>query len=310
MTHPARGAKVGASADRKTAPPGGLSVAPEDTSSADPGTGSIDGPKYQQIADSLRLRIESGQYSVDSQLPTETELIKEFSASRNTIRDAIKALISLGLVETRPGQGTYVTRPPEPLITTLSASKATGLGGGEGAAYRFEVSGEHRIATTSGPPRVELQKATGEIAARLRVEEGTPLISRHEQRLIDGRPWSLQTSFYPRRFALQGAEKLLDDEDIDQGTVKYLQETLKLQQVGYRDWITMRAPDLNEILFFRIPRDGRIAVFEIFRTAFDQTGTPMRVTVTIFPADRNQFIVDVGDVPPVEYKVRRQDSKA
>jgi hypothetical protein len=36
----------------------------------------------------------------------------------------------------------------------------------------------------------------------------------------------------------------------------------------------------------------------------------MRVTVTIFPADRNQFIVDVGDVPPVEYKVRRQDSKA
>ena len=42
MTHPARGAKVGASADRKTAPPGGLSVAPEDTSSADPGTGSID----------------------------------------------------------------------------------------------------------------------------------------------------------------------------------------------------------------------------------------------------------------------------
>jgi GntR family transcriptional regulator len=45
-----------------------------------------------------------------------------------------------------------------------------------------------------------------------------------------------------------------------------------------------------------------VPVYEIFRTAFDQNGTPMRVTVTIFPADRNQFIIDVGDVPAREYK--------
>ena len=36
-------------------------------------------------------------------------------------------------------------------------------------------------------------------------------------------------------------------------------------------------------------------VFEIFRTGFDQTGTPLRVTVTVWPADRNQFIVNVGE---------------
>jgi hypothetical protein len=41
-------------------------------------------------------------------------------------------------------------------------------------------------------------------------------------------------------------------------------------------------------------------VFENFRTGFDQTGTPMRVTVTIFPTDRNQFILNVGDVPTEE----------
>ncbi|HEX6451234.1 MAG TPA: hypothetical protein VF060_17415, partial [Trebonia sp.] len=39
-------------------------------------------------------------------------------------------------------------------------------------------------------------------------------------------------------------------------------------------------------------------VFEIFRTAFDQDKVPMRVTVTVFPADRNQFIVNVGDDLP------------
>jgi GntR family transcriptional regulator len=262
-------------------------------------------PKYRQIADSLRLRIESGQLPPDEQLPTETELTEEFGASRNTIRDAIKSLISLGMVETRPGQGTFVTRRPDPLVTTLSADEKTGLGGGEGAAFLSEVSKEHREPTTSEPD-VRLQTASEEIAARLRVPKGTRLISRHQQRFIDGTLWSLQTSFYPRQFALQGAERLLDDQDIGEGTVEYLQKTLNLKQIGYRDWITVRAPDLNEIALFRLPPDGRVQVFEIFRTAFAQDGNPMRVTVTVFPTDRNQFIVNVGDIPPAKYEVEAE----
>lgn len=256
-------------------------------------------PKYRQISDSLRLKIESGDLPPDRQLPTETDLSNEFGVSRNTIRDAIKSLISLGLVETRPGQGTFVARPLDPLVTTLSADKSTGLGGGEGVAFRSEVSEKNRVPQTSEPD-VGLKTASGEIAARLGVPEGTYLISRHQQRFIDDVPYSLQTSFYPRQFALDGAERLLNDQDIGEGTVAYLKETLKLQQTGYRDWITVRAPDLNEIAFFRLPPDGRVQVFEIFRTAFDQNGHPMRLTVTVFPTDRNQFIVNEGDVPPAK----------
>lgn len=48
----------------------------------------------------------------------------------NTIRDAVKTLIAVGLVETRRGQGSYVTERFDPFITTLSADAATGLGGG------------------------------------------------------------------------------------------------------------------------------------------------------------------------------------
>ena len=107
----------------------------------------------------------------------------------------------------------------------------------------------------------------------------------------------MQTSFYPMGLALKGANDLLLAGNIEQGAVKYLADTLGLRQVGYRDWITVRTPDANEARFFNVPPDGRVAVFEIFRTAFDQTGTPMRVTVTVFPTDRNQFIVTIGDVP-------------
>lgn len=258
--------------------------------------GAVADPMYRRIADDLREEIESGRLGPGHQLPTEGQLGKQFVASRNTIRDAIKSLSTLGLVETRPGQGTFVAHRVDPFITTLSADPETGFGGGEEATYLSEVSDQHPRPTMTGP-RVELHVASGEIAARLRVSEGTQLVSRHEQRFIDEIPWSLQTSFYPMSFVTQGADGLLGTVSIDQGSVKYLEEALGLRQTGYRDWITMRAPDASEMAFFRLPPDGRVPVYEIFRTAFDHTGTPMRVTVTIFPADRNQFIVDAGAVP-------------
>ena len=65
-------------------------------------------PMYRQIADDLRRQIEDGELAPGSQLPTELELREKYNASRNTIRDAIKWLITRGLVETRPGQGTFV----------------------------------------------------------------------------------------------------------------------------------------------------------------------------------------------------------
>ena len=76
---------------------------------------------------------------------------------------------------------------------------------------------------------------------------------------------------------------------------------LHLHQVGYRDWIIVRAPNSIEVEFFKLPPDGRVVVYEIFRTAFDGNLQSIRLTVTVYPADRNQFVVNVGQVPdPVE----------
>ena len=253
-------------------------------------------PMYRQIAEVLREQIELGKLKPGQQLQTEVELRKRYAASRNTIRDAIKWLTSLGLVETRPGQGTFVVKKIDPFITTLTADPTTGLGGGEGATYLSEVSATTRRPSFS-EPQVEIQKAVGDVSARMGVPEGTSVISRHQRRFIDEFPWSLQTSFYPRGFVAQGADRLIEADDIPEGTVTYLARTLGLQQVGYRDWMKVRAPDANEASFFNLPQDGRVGVVEIFRTAFDQTGSPMRLTVTVFPADRNQFIVNAGKIP-------------
>ena len=251
-------------------------------------------PLYRRIADDLEGKIISGRLAPGTQLPTEAELRDQYDASRNTIRDAIKRLTSMGLIETRQGKGTYVTLRVDPFVTVLTGDPKVGISVGEGATYLSEVEAEHRRPRMT-TPKVEVQSAREAVARRLRVAAGTQVVSRHEERYIDDLPWSLQTSFYPMDFVAK-APRLLMAENITQGVVRYLGETLKLTQAGYRDWITARRPDDNEQEFFSLAHDA--TVFEIFRTGFDQNKKPMRVTVTVFPTDRNQFIVNVGDDLP------------
>jgi GntR family transcriptional regulator len=255
-------------------------------------------PKYQQIAEDLRRRIDSAELPEPGQqaLPTEIELMERYNASRNTVRDAIKLLTARGLVETRPGQGTFVVEKFKPFVTTLTADPETGRGGGEEDVYIAEVEAGGRTSTTSDP-RVEMQRASASMADALRIKEGDQVVSRHYQRFIDGAPFSLQTSFYPMDLVRRGATRLIEATDIAEGTVVYLVNTLGIKQAGYRDSIMVRPPDETETSFFRLPADGRVPVFEVYRTAFDEKGTRVRLTITVYPVDRNRLVVMVGDVP-------------
>ena len=249
---------------------------------------------YKQIAEDLRLKIESGVLGHGDQLPTEIELRSEYEASRNTVRDAIKLLITRGLVETRPGQGTFVIGKIDPYVTILTGEADASAGDGD--IYKQEVKAKLRKPFTTDP-RVEIQQASGVVADGLEVASGTTVVSRHQQRFIDDIPFSLQTSFYPISLVERGATKLIQAADIPQGTVAYLHSEFGLNQVGYRDKVTVRAPDTNETGFFKLPDDGRVAVFDVRRTAFDQDGRPFRLTVSVYPTDRNQFTINVGQVP-------------
>jgi GntR family transcriptional regulator len=99
------------------------------------------------------------------------------------------------------------------------------------------------------------------------------------------------------RLVEQGAVRLIQAEDMRTGAVRYLKEALGIKQAGWRGRITVRRPDANETAFFKLPEDGRIAAFETIRTGYDESGKPLRLTVTTYPADRNQFVMNVGDVP-------------
>jgi len=256
-------------------------------------------PMYRMIAQDLLEKIQSGTVRPGEQLPTELELRDSYSASRNTVRDAVKWLATRGVVETRPGQGTFATQRIEPFVSTLSADPETGLSGMEGAGWLSEVSGRGRAGMASAP-RVEVRVAPRYIAERLHVAEGTQILTRQQERYIDRTAWSLQTTAYPMELVAQGATRLLMAEDIPEGTVAYLRDTLGLKQVGHRDRLLVRPPDENEVRFFKLPDDGRVSVVVVVRTGYRTSSeglVPFRVTFTVFPADRNQFVINYGCVP-------------
>ena len=255
-------------------------------------------PMYRQIADDLQRHIESGDLAPGEQIKTEVELREEFGqdgpVSRNTVRDAIKLLVSRGLIETRPGQGTFVVQKIDPFITTLS-----GGGGMDGIAYLSEVETRGRKPQVT-EPRVEIQQADQTLAEQLQLGSGATVISRHQERRIDGTPWSLQTTFYPMDYVTQGATRLIEPADIPESVVTYLHDKLGIAEVGTRDMITARAPDRNEAAFFGLPDDGRVAVQEVSRAGFDEYGRRTRLTITIYPADRNRLVYEAGLLPQSE----------
>lgn len=66
-------------------------------------------PLYYQIKEQLKNYIESEKLPAHSSLPTEDELAKQYGVSRLTVRNAMKELISEGIIYRIQGKGTFVS---------------------------------------------------------------------------------------------------------------------------------------------------------------------------------------------------------
>lgn len=69
---------------------------------------AVSRPLHMRIRSVLEDRVASGVYPLNSLLPTEFELAREFETSRFTIREALRYLLDRGYVQRRPGVGTRV----------------------------------------------------------------------------------------------------------------------------------------------------------------------------------------------------------
>ncbi len=66
---------------------------------------------WEEVAEELQRLIASGHWEKGEKLPSEVELAKEFGVSRSALREALRSLSSMGLVQIRHGEGNFVWYP-------------------------------------------------------------------------------------------------------------------------------------------------------------------------------------------------------
>ena len=106
----------------------------------------------------IREMIASGDLLSGAKLPAEAELAAELGASRNTVREAVRGLVTARVLDVRRGDGTYVTSlRPELLLEGIGAAAELMQDG-----YSLELVEVRRI----------LEPAATAMAA-LRIDEAT-----------------------------------------------------------------------------------------------------------------------------------------
>lgn len=74
---------------------------------------------HEEIIAQIREELADGRLKADDRLPSERELSERFQVSRASVREAIRALESMGLVTSKTGDGTYVSTGSEFLLSPL-----------------------------------------------------------------------------------------------------------------------------------------------------------------------------------------------
>jgi GntR family transcriptional regulator len=244
--------------------------------------------KYVEIADRLRDQIDSGMLQPGERLPSEPDLVRQFDASRNTVRLAIALLTNQGLVVTRQGLGTFVSEPTKPFTALLSRVNVPPRQSGSTV---LPVISDAAAEAETTRQVVEKSPASASVAEKLEISPGDLVVVRRRQGAIRAIPWMMMASYFPLDIA-EGTP-LEQAGEISQGSITLLAE-LGFTQIGFVDEIGARMPSSREFAFFGLTTGTPVIV--VNRTAYTRD-RPIRMTRYVYRADRVRLTHEVGTIP-------------
>lgn len=141
------------------------------------------GARHEEIAEELRLAIDSAVYTVGALLPSEAELAAQYGVSRGTVRQAVATLVSEGLVGSRRGARRVV-------LTSRRSQSFAELRSFAQWARSMGRSATGLVISTGRRP------ATAEDAARLHLHPGTEVLYVLRVRGLDGERVLVERTVY------------------------------------------------------------------------------------------------------------------
>lgn len=129
--------------------------------------------RSQEIAEHLANRMAAGEIKAGARLPPERSLAAALGASRGCVREALRFLAAQGLVESRPGSGSYARSPEGQDLALAQALTAQRLRLAHVFAFR-------RVLET-GAAELAARGATARDLEQLKV-----VVCDQQRRLLDG----------------------------------------------------------------------------------------------------------------------------
>ena len=228
---------------------------------------------WRRVADSIERAIVDGRYGSGTKLPGEMEIAESHRVNRHTVRRALAALAERGLVRAERGSGTYVEtgRIAYPLRARTRFSEIVGAGG-------HEARGQLLGSTT--------EQADRELARRLRLKPGAPLVRIDVLRLADRVPIRIGTTWFD-------AARFPDAAKVYS---KAGSTTRLLAHYGIRDYrrawthITAAIAEAADVSRLNLTIGQPVLVVDSLDTETD--GAPLLTSRGRFAAERIQFVVE------------------
>lgn len=255
---------------------------------------------YQEIANTLRDQILSGELAPGEELPSENALAVRFKCVRSTAARALEQLRREGLIATTQGKPSKVRSRPQIFYTANGENfrrrQGTGKPNDIAEAEAQGYASKNRIIFVGQVP------APAEVAERLGVEVGSMVVLRDVLNRIKFRhlppeapfePMKVSRGYYKRDFA-EGTP-LAQRRLIDGGAATLIEADdgpFRRTIASFVEDIELRMPRPAEAEQLLIPPG--VPVARILRTLYDTSGEALEVLDSLLPGDRYKLQYEIS----------------
>lgn len=234
-------------------------------------------PAYISAKKKILHFIQSRKLNVGDRLPTEIELSEQLDIGRLTLREALNALKSDGLIHSVQGRGTFVTCQFDHIANSLNINC--------GVTEMIEAAGYRPGVASIGKTLV---KADAAVARGLRVPEGTDVLMCARIRLADDVPVVYSMDYLSPRLAAP----FLGVTDENVSLYAFIEETCGIQMGVCMTELRPTIADKTTAGYLGVPKGTPL--MRMLATVNDVFGAPLIYADELFRPDKFEFVVSRG----------------
>lgn len=230
-------------------------------------------PKYYQLADILREKIDQGDWQPRSPIPSERQLESLYGISRTTIREAIDSLVRQGYLYREHGRGTFVS--PQKLQKAML----------ELTSFSEDLQ-RRGIRPGQIIRSIEWIVPAPKILQKLELAPGSQVLCIERIRLGNDIPIGLQTSF----LSLKEGQDITREELEQRGSLyAILQEKLRIIPSEADETLEVTVATREEAALLQIAVGAPLLLSE--RVLFGQDRRPVEFVKILYRGDRYRYAV-------------------